>query len=140
MTQVRKRADAREKDLRLAIHRIERGRAHTKATELSIAAVAAEAGVSPALIHNYYPKVAEDIRLALGKSSRDRAKLAIANLKAEEEKNKVLRDEIRDFEKRVAQIASLNEMLLDENRSLRAQLADPKVVGIKRERVQQPGP
>ncbi|MCW5185274.1 hypothetical protein [Burkholderia cenocepacia] len=49
MAETRKSGEAREKELRLAIHRIQRGRAHTKVTKLSIAAVAREAGVSPAL-------------------------------------------------------------------------------------------
>lgn len=133
MTQSRKRADVREKELRLAIHRIQRGRAHTKVTVLSIASVAEEAGVSSALIHNYYPKVAEDIRLALGKSSRDRAKLATDSLKALKEKSKALREELRIARGQVTQLASLNEMLLDETRTLRAQLASPKVVGINRQ-------
>jgi hypothetical protein len=40
MSQQRKSASARERDLRLAILRIERGRSHTKATQISIASVA----------------------------------------------------------------------------------------------------
>lgn len=52
----RKNAEAREKDLRLAMHRIERGRARTGESKLSIAAVAREAGVTTALIHNPLPQ------------------------------------------------------------------------------------
>ncbi|WP_218827933.1 MULTISPECIES: hypothetical protein [unclassified Burkholderia] len=70
MAETRKSGEAREKELRLAIHRIQRGRAHTKATTLNIATVAREAGVSPALIHNHYPGIAEIIRNAQGRDNR----------------------------------------------------------------------
>ena len=68
MSQQRKSASARERDLRLAILRIERGRSHTKATRISIASVAREAGVSSALIHNHYPAIADAIRQAQSRS------------------------------------------------------------------------
>ena len=45
MVTARKTADKRLKDLRLAMHRIQRGRAHTGATKVSVLAVATEAGV-----------------------------------------------------------------------------------------------
>lgn len=54
MVEIRKNAEAREKEFRLAIYRIQKGRAHSKETQLSIASVAREAGVSPALIHNHF--------------------------------------------------------------------------------------
>lgn len=65
-----KPAKDREKDLKLALLRIQKGRAKTGETRVTIAAVAREAGVSTALIHNHYPGVAEDIRAAQGRSSR----------------------------------------------------------------------
>lgn len=49
-----KPAEDREKDLRLALYRIQKGRTHSGETKITIAAVAREAGVSTALIHNYY--------------------------------------------------------------------------------------
>ena len=58
MSQQRKSASARERDLRLAMVRIELGRSHTKAAKISIASVAREAGVSPALIYNHYERYA----------------------------------------------------------------------------------
>ena len=70
MTQLRKNADIRKKELNLAIYRIERGRAKTKATEVNVTSVAREAGVTPALIHNHYPEIAEAIRVKQGTSSR----------------------------------------------------------------------
>jgi len=66
MSEHRKTAQAREKDLRMAMFRIERGRAHTKSAKMSIASVAREAGVSAALIHNHYPGIADAIRQAQG--------------------------------------------------------------------------
>ncbi len=70
MTIKRKPADTREKELLLAIHRIEHGRAKTDEKKVTIAAVAREAGISAALIHNHYPNVAEAIREIQGRSSR----------------------------------------------------------------------
>ena len=61
----RKPSDAREKDLQLALSRIQRGRAHTKETKVTIASVAREAGVSTALIHNHYPKLLIKLRSEL---------------------------------------------------------------------------
>ncbi|WP_339540135.1 TetR/AcrR family transcriptional regulator [Pseudomonas sp. RA_5y_Pfl1_P24] len=54
-----KPAEDREKDLKLALYRIQRVRAHTGETKVTIAAVASKAGVSSALIHNHYPNIAE---------------------------------------------------------------------------------
>ena len=70
MKTTRKTSDSRERDLRLALARIQRGRAHTGESKVTIAAVAREAGVSTALIHNHYPNVAEAVREAQGRSSR----------------------------------------------------------------------
>lgn len=120
MTGVRKPAEAREKELRLALARIQRGRASTKATKVSIAAVAFEAGVSTSLIHNHYPAVAEAIRAATGRSSRDQRDEKHESLKDERLKNKVLREEIVALRSQLAKIASLNEMLLQEVETLRA--------------------
>ncbi|MGV8744039.1 TetR family transcriptional regulator, partial [Pseudomonas aeruginosa] len=64
-----KPGEDREKDLKLALYRIQKGRAHTGETKVTIAAVAREAKVSTALIHNYYPGIAESIREAHGRSS-----------------------------------------------------------------------
>lgn len=50
-----KSAEDREKHLRLALYRIQNGRACSGETKVSISAVAREADVSTALIHNYYP-------------------------------------------------------------------------------------
>ena len=123
----RKRSEDREKDLRLAMRRIEVGRAHTKETKISIASVAREAGVSTALIHNHYPKVAEDIRTAMGRSSRTQRDAKHEELKAAKDRNKELRQEIQRLELLVRNLASENEMLIMENRVLRAAQVAPNV-------------
>lgn len=119
MSQQRKSATTREKELRLAIYRIERGRAHTAATKLSVSAVAREAGVTPALIHNHYPSIAEEIRVKLGASSRERRDAARDELKLEREKTNKLRKELAEATSQIAKLASINETLLLENQVLR---------------------
>ncbi|WP_083417782.1 TetR family transcriptional regulator [Burkholderia contaminans] len=120
MTQQRKSAASREKDLRSAIARIERGRTKTGATKLSVSAVAREAGVTPALIHNHYPSIAEEIRTKVGASSRQQRDTARVALKEERAKGTDLRTRIKDLEEQVARLASINEVLLIENRVLKA--------------------
>jgi AcrR family transcriptional regulator len=86
MTTVRKNADVREKEIRLAIFRIERGRSHTAAKRLTISAVAREAGVSSSLLHNHYPDIAEEIRVKQGASSRQKLDAKRDDLSVEREK------------------------------------------------------
>lgn len=128
MTAPKKPSQLREKDLRLAIFRIQRGRANTKATKVNISTVAREAGVSPALIHNHYPTIAETIRIANAGSSRAQRDAKQESLKAEREKNRQLRAETAELREQLTKIASINEMLLAENRILKAQVLDPKII------------
>lgn len=130
MTPQRKSASARERDLRLAMLRIERGRSHTKATKISIASVAREAGVSPALIHNYYPAIADAIRQVQGRSSRQQRDAKHEELKMERDKVRELRQDVARLRADVDRLASINEMLLAENAVLRAKLADRRVVDL----------
>ena len=130
MTQGRKSAVSREKDLRLAMFRIVRGRAHTKATRLSISAVAREAGVSDALIHNHYPAIADAIRLAQGSDNRTQRDAKHAELKAERDKSRELRAENAGLRSDLSRIASINEVLLGEIAVLKARLGDSRVVAL----------
>ncbi|PZO07985.1 MAG: TetR family transcriptional regulator [Lysobacteraceae bacterium] len=134
MSTKRKPADARRKDLELAISRIQRGRAHTKATAVNISTVAAEAGVTPALIHNHYPSIAERIRELQARSSRAQRDAKHDELKATKERNRALREELDALRDQVAKLASINEVLVVENRILKAKRGDPKVtdIGIQR--------
>ncbi len=125
-----KPAENREKDLKLALYRIQKGRAHTGETKVTIAAVAREAGVSTALIHNYYPGIAEAIREAQGRSSRAMRDVKNQDLIAERKKSAAYRQEIEKLRAKVANLASINEVLLDEIRVIKAKLNDSKVVNV----------
>jgi hypothetical protein len=81
------RKDSRTKDLRLAILRIEKGRASKvpKNARLSISSVAVEAGIAPSTIHTRYPDIAELIREKIGKgvrTQRDRKASALMYTRA----------------------------------------------------------
>lgn len=129
---VRKPAEARERELRLAIIRIHKGRTETQATKVTFASVAREAGVSPALIHNCYPAVADLIRKLQGRTPREQRDVKHAALKAERERARALRADNESLRAKVAALASINEMLLTENRELKARLQHSKVIGIGR--------
>lgn len=134
MSEKRLSNDERGKQLRLAISRITRGRARTKETKLSIASVAREAGVSTALIHNYHSDIAEEIRDAMGRSSRAQRDAKHLDLKDERERNRELRAENLSLKDQVARLASINSVLVSDNRELKARVSDPKVsdIGSKR--------
>jgi AcrR family transcriptional regulator len=123
-----KPAEDRQKDLKLALYRIQKGRSRTGETKVTIAAVAREAAVSTALIHNYYPRIAEAIREAQGRSSRAMRDVKHQNLIAERKKCAGYRQEIEELRAKVAHLASVNEVILDENRMLKAKMSDRKVV------------
>lgn len=127
MTSTRKKADVRRKELELALSRIKLGRARTGADKVSVAAVAREAGVSTSLIHNHYPDIAESIRTEQGRSSRAYGDAKRDELRVEREKNHTLREECDGLREKVARLASINEMLLSQNRVLKAQLDSPNV-------------
>ncbi|UVM05745.1 TetR family transcriptional regulator [Pseudomonas laurylsulfatiphila] len=131
MTIKRKPSDAREKDLRLALYRIVRGRSKAGETKVTIAAVAREAAVSTALIHNHYPSIAEAIREAQGRSSRAQRDGKQQDLRAEQEKNRILRQELQELREKVARLASINEVLLNENRVLAAKRKNPNVIDFR---------
>ncbi|MGE8482506.1 MAG: TetR family transcriptional regulator [Pseudomonas sp.] len=125
-----KPAEDREKDLKLALYRIQKGRARTGETKVTIAAVAREAGVSTALIHNHYPRIAEAIREVQGRSSRAMRDVKQQDLIEERKKSAVYRQEIEELRAKVANLASINEVLLEENRVLKAKMSDRKVVDL----------
>lgn len=118
----------RAKDLKQAIYAIQKGRAQSGETKVTIAAVAREAGVSTALIHNHYPSIAEDIRQIQGRSSRAMRDVKHQDLIAERQKSKGYRQEIEELQAKLASIASINEVLLDENQTLKAKLRERNVI------------
>lgn len=125
-----KPAEDREKDLKLALLRIQKGRAKTGEIKVTIAAVAREAGVSTALIHNHYPSIAEAIREVQGRSSRAMRDIKQQDLIAERKKSAAYRQEIAELRAKVASLASINEVLLDKNCVLEAKQRDRKVVDV----------
>lgn len=82
--------------------------------KISITLVARAAGVTPGLIHNTYPAVAERIRVLMGKSVRAQRDSKHQALMAEKEKNRVLRAENDQLLEDLARIASVNQRLLFE--------------------------
>ena len=130
MSTKRKPADERLKDLELARSRILRGRARTGATKVNITTVAKEAHVTPASIHNHYPGFAETIREDQARSSRVQRDAKHGELRAAWEKNRVLREEIDTLRAQVAKLASINEVLVVENRVLKAKQGASKVVDL----------
>jgi AcrR family transcriptional regulator len=125
-----KSAADREKSLKLALLRIQKGRAHTKETKVTFASVAREAGVSTALIHNYYPQIAKAIREAQGRSSRTMRDVKHQKLIEERKKSADYRREIEEMRAKIANLASINEVILAENRILNEELSKRKVVAI----------
>ena len=116
-------SEDRQKQLRLAITRIERGRSQTKARKLTISSVAREAGVSTSLIHNHHPEIAEVIREKQGRSSRAMRDAKQSELKAEREKNQKLRSENAQLRQQIAKLASVNELLTMNISSLEARMS-----------------
>jgi len=125
-----KAADVREKELRLALYRIQKGRARTGEIKVTISAVAREAGVSTALIHNHYPNIAEAIREAQGRSSRAMRDVKQQDLIAEREKSAAYRQEVAELKAMISNLASINEVLLDENRTLKSKLNDHTLIDL----------
>lgn len=118
----RKTAEVRERELRLALSRIQRGRSRTKAKRLSIAAVAREAGVTAALIHNHYPSLATAIREAMGRGERASRDAKTQEFKALRARVRELNGEVKALRADVARLASINEVLMAENTSFKARV------------------
>jgi AcrR family transcriptional regulator len=118
----RKTAEVRERELRLALSRIQRGRSRTKAKRLSIAAVAREAGVTAALIHNHYPGLAAAIREAMGRGERASREAKNQEIMALRTRAHELNDEVKALRADVARLASINEVLMAENTLFKAKV------------------
>lgn len=127
--------DQTRNTIRQAILRIEKGRPKivAKSRKMSVAAVAEEAGVSRATIHNNYTDLAERIRATKGKQVRQQRDEKQELLQAEKAKNRILRTENAEMRAKVAALASRNRTLTDENRELRAvaEAKNVRVLGVK---------
>jgi AcrR family transcriptional regulator len=113
-TRQRNREKTRD-ELQYAILRIK-----NRGKKLSISAVAAEAGVTPGLIHNTYPDIAESIRAEVGKGTRKQRDDKIAELAETRERMKVLRAELETAMADIRRLASINETLRQEVSTLRS--------------------
>lgn len=96
-----------EKRLREAIEQLQ-----NSGTKVSISAVAKAAEVTPALIHNTYPDIAERIRGFVGKSTRLQRDAKHEALVKEKERNRELRAEVERLRLEAAKLASINLTLL----------------------------
>ena len=105
----------------------------TSQGKLSISAVAKMAGVTPALIHNTYPDLAEKIRGLVGKATRTQRDAKHSALVREREINRALRQELVETRATIAKLASVNQTLLNEIAVLKG-VATGKVVAILRAR------
>ena len=104
-------------------------RVKNKGKRLTISAVATEAGVTPGLIHNTYPDIAEAIRAQVGKATRQQRDDKIAELSKERERNKELRAELETALNDIKLLSSENETLRQEVSILRATMSrDGRVV------------
>jgi len=121
------KARSREKtvdEIHQAIARLQAGK-----SKMSISAVAKAARITPALIHNTYPDLAEKIRGLVGKATRTQRDAKHDALVRERENNRSLREELVGTRADLAKLASINQMLLNEVALLKG-MATGKVVSI----------
>jgi AcrR family transcriptional regulator len=93
-----------------------------KGLPLSITAIASEVGVTPALIHNTYPGIADEIRLKTGRTAREQRDAKAEELNIARDKIRDLTEKLKDSNAEKARLASINETLRDEIAALRGQL------------------
>lgn len=98
-------------------------------SKVSISAVAKAAGVTPGLIHNTYPDVAEQIRSLGGKATRAQRDAKHEALAKERETNRGLRREIAELKADLAKLASINQTILSEMAVLKG-MTSGKVVSL----------
>ncbi|WP_052721919.1 hypothetical protein [Pseudomonas synxantha] len=96
--------------------------------------MAREAGISTSLIHNHYPRVAEAIRDAQGRSSRAQRDIKQDELVNEREKSAGLRKEIKKLRSQIAMLTSINEVYSLELRELKAKASAGNVLELGKKR------
>lgn len=101
-------------ELQLALSRLQRA-----GTKVSIAAVAREAKVTPALIHNTYPDLAEKVRAVVHRSTRVQRDHKHQELQVQRATTTRLYKVIADQNKEIVDLASVNEALRAEIRVLK---------------------
>ncbi|GAA0432636.1 hypothetical protein ACFOY5_21010 [Massilia aurea] len=117
-----------EREIKLAITRIRHGKQKRIAADrkFSIAAVAAEAGVSNATIHNRYPQLAEHIRKLQKEDIR-------SEFTARRSENDALKRQIKDLralplarENEVKKIAIVNLQMAQQVKCLKVEVASKR--------------
>ena len=83
-------------------------------SKVSISAVAKAADVTPALIHNTYPGIAEQIRTVTGKTARSQGDAKYDALAQEQQRNRALRVEVDHLRQECAKLASINLTLMNK--------------------------
>jgi AcrR family transcriptional regulator len=109
--------------LELALRRLQHGKLRTSDQgRISIAAVAREAGVSNATIHNRYPDIAERVRTLHSKANKDRSKVIPDTSDMLHTKLQQARLEIEQLKQDLVRSQSINLRLTKENEQLHARL------------------
>ncbi|KWR87596.1 hypothetical protein RM96_24210 [Cupriavidus sp. IDO] len=106
------------------------GRLQSANKKVSISAVAKEADVTPALIHNTYPDFAERIRTLVHGSARAQRDDKHHELKLQRAANAQLYKVIADQNKEIVDLASINEALRAEIQVL-TRIVEGKVVELR---------
>lgn len=124
MSNVVSQNEATRKAIKQAFVRIKNNRPKVvnNSRKMSIASVAEESGFSRAMIHKYYPDIAEMIRGESGRDNRTQRNEKNELLKAEREKNRVLQKELKGMRERVRQLSSINATLSTQNNRFKALL------------------
>jgi AcrR family transcriptional regulator len=109
--------------LELALRRLQHGKMRSNQDgRISIAAVAREAGVSNATIHNRYPEIAERVRALHARTSKDIPKAIPDTSEVLHKKWRRARKEIDQLKLDLVKSQSINLRLVRENEMLRARL------------------
>lgn len=100
--------EERVRQLKLAVRRVETGRAHRveKGAKLNFQSVAAEAEISASTIHTRYPEIAELIREKMGKAMRIQRDQKQDELKKCKARNRALMAEIVQLKEDLASVTS----------------------------------
>lgn len=113
--------------LELALRRLQLGRMQSGTNDrISIAAVAREAGVSNATIHNRYPDIAERVRALHVAASKRKTKTLPDSTDALERKLTEARKAIEQLKIDLVKSQSINLRLAKENELLNARLSCQK--------------
>lgn len=113
--------------LELALRRLQHGTMQSSSDDrISIAAVAREAGVSNATIHNRYPDIAERVRALHVKASRFRTKAMPDTMDILHSKLREAHKEIDQLKTDLVNSQSINLRLTRENELLHSRLLKQK--------------